>query len=504
VTGATGATGAQGIQGIQGIPGTPGTQGTQGIQGIQGIQGATGHNSLVTLTTLPEDPMGDCPYGGTQVDAGIDLDDDDVLDGNEITTTEYVCAGAPGTTIVTAASKQALSNRSYEADSASLVTITLPPSPTVGDVVRVSGAGTGGFSIVTSSGQNIDPVDATVMGSATINWTTSVSAGTHYWNPVAINYAGDRAYAAANTGIYRSTDGATFALALGVADNWRGLTTTASGQIVYATNNDGDVWRSTDYGVNWSGITNIGGGGSLLEAIDVSSNGSVVFIAATNFVPYLSTDGGTSFTPLAGVPTGNEWVSVSVSDDGQKLLASQNATLGSPATIYSSNGGSSWTTLTMPAKAFTTAVSGDGSVMYAITSSSGGTNSLYASYDNGANWTILLTPSTAMMTNGLLRMFTNTDGQSIAAGTWDGHYFASWDGGDTWDEGSDRALWYGAGVSGNGQRFIFADQDNGPLDYGTVPAPSVDGSQLDAVTMTYTGSNTWAVTYASDDIVVQY
>lgn len=83
----------------------------------------------MTLTALPEDPDGACPYGGTQIAAGIDLDDDDVLDGLEITTTEYVCAGAPGTTAVTAASKQALSHRSYEADSNSLVTFTLPPSP---------------------------------------------------------------------------------------------------------------------------------------------------------------------------------------------------------------------------------------------------------------------------------------------------------------------------------------------------------------------------------------
>lgn len=504
-TGATGASGAQGAQGVQGETGATGAQGSQGAQGARGDTGATGHHSLVTLTDLPEDPDGDCPYGGTQIDAGIDLDDDELLDGSEITTTEYVCTGAPGTTVVTAASKQALSNRSYEADSNSLVTFTLPPSPQVGDVVRVSGAGTGGFSIVPSSGQNVDPVDATVAGSAGVTWATSTDAGNAYWNPVALDYTGNIVYGASNLGVSKSSDGGVnFDLVLGVSDNWRAMTTSSTGQFVYLTNADGDIWHSVDYGNNWVALTNIGGGGSLIEAIDTSANGQVILVAATHIGPYLSTDGGGSFTIVPNLPSGNEWVSVSVSDNGQKLLATQNATLGAPKTIYSDNGGTSWSTLTTPSKTFVAQVSGDGSVMYAGTSSNGGDNAVHVSHDNGGSWSQLYAPNTSGIGNGVLRLFTNGDGQSIAVGTYDGYYFASTDGGDTWSAGSDRQLWYGAGVSGNGQRFVFADQDNGPLVYGETTPPSVEGGQFDAATLTYTGSNVWAVTYASDDIVVQY
>lgn len=61
-----------------------------------GGSGGNGHNSM-TLTTA--EPAGaNCPYGGTKLEFGIDLNDNGVLDVGEIlgALTRFVCNGAPG------------------------------------------------------------------------------------------------------------------------------------------------------------------------------------------------------------------------------------------------------------------------------------------------------------------------------------------------------------------------------------------------------------------------
>ena len=67
--------------------------------------------------------------------------------------------GAPGPGItwvdVTGTSVQAESNKGYLADSASQVTITLPASPAFGDIIEVSGVGTGGWKIAQNSAQYV-------------------------------------------------------------------------------------------------------------------------------------------------------------------------------------------------------------------------------------------------------------------------------------------------------------------------------------------------------------
>jgi hypothetical protein len=65
-----------------------------------------------------------------------------------------------------------VSNTGYEADSASLVTITLPAAPIAGDVVSVTGLGSGGWRIAQNAGQQIvvrglptaSGVDTTTLG----------------------------------------------------------------------------------------------------------------------------------------------------------------------------------------------------------------------------------------------------------------------------------------------------------------------------------------------------
>ncbi len=65
-----------------------------GAGGERGASGAAGKTSIVTTTRAPAgDP---CAEGGVRITSGLDADGDGVLDDGEVTTTRYVCDGAPG------------------------------------------------------------------------------------------------------------------------------------------------------------------------------------------------------------------------------------------------------------------------------------------------------------------------------------------------------------------------------------------------------------------------
>ena len=61
-----------------------------------GCQNDVGLNSLISLST--ENPGVNCENGGTKIEAGIDKNSNEVLDSNEITTTNYVCNAVDGKT----------------------------------------------------------------------------------------------------------------------------------------------------------------------------------------------------------------------------------------------------------------------------------------------------------------------------------------------------------------------------------------------------------------------
>ncbi len=77
-----------------GIPiGTQGSQGMQG-EGSQGLTGATGASGLTSLIKVTNEPDGsNCDEGGIKVQMGLDSNQNNVLDSNEIASTHYVCNG---------------------------------------------------------------------------------------------------------------------------------------------------------------------------------------------------------------------------------------------------------------------------------------------------------------------------------------------------------------------------------------------------------------------------
>jgi hypothetical protein len=141
-----------------------------------GANGTNGLNSLVAIVTEPAGA--NCTYGGINVTSGLDTNANGTLDPSEVTTTKYVCNG-PGINWVdvTGTSVQAVSNTGYMADNAALVTITLPASPAVGDVIQVNGIGPGGWTIALNAGQSIITQDIVNIAGAT---TTGTISGAQY------------------------------------------------------------------------------------------------------------------------------------------------------------------------------------------------------------------------------------------------------------------------------------------------------------------------------------
>ncbi len=67
--------------------------GATGPQGPTGLQGPAGENSLVLVSTEPSGA--NCALGGLRVDAGLDSNNDGVLENGEIQRSAYVCAVGP-------------------------------------------------------------------------------------------------------------------------------------------------------------------------------------------------------------------------------------------------------------------------------------------------------------------------------------------------------------------------------------------------------------------------
>ncbi|MBZ8143763.1 hypothetical protein CLD22_28615, partial [Rubrivivax gelatinosus] len=188
-----------------GAPGSTGATGATGATGSTGADGANGHSSLLTFASEAAGSL--CAYGGQKIQTGVDLDDDGVLDAAEVTSTAYVCSAAPADTNwieLTSGPVQAAANTGYLANSSSDITITLPPAPEVGDWVKVTGVGSGGWTIAQNAGQRISTLG--LPGGLALSWTATGVSGN--WAGAASSSDGSRRVAVSSLGaLYTTNDG---------------------------------------------------------------------------------------------------------------------------------------------------------------------------------------------------------------------------------------------------------------------------------------------------------
>ncbi|MBO9687630.1 MAG: hypothetical protein J7598_13575 [Mitsuaria chitosanitabida] len=436
--------------------------------------GATGSAGLDALVALAAEPVGtNCPYGGQRVQSGGDANRNGVLDAGEVTTTAYLCSAAPADTRwlnVTGPSVQAESNTGYLANAAASVAITLPLSPVIGDWIKVTGVGSGGWTIAQNAGQRISTVG--LPGGNTIDWTTAGSP-TATWSAVSLSTDGASQVAVGALGeLYTSGDrGAHWTLRL-TGQPWSGVAMSAAGNRLLAASNGGALFTSSDGGGSWVND----GSSRAWSAVASSADGLRLVATAYLGQIWTSSDGGGSWVARE---SSRAWRTVSASADGRVLVAGTNG-----GQLYvSSDYGASWTPRASAAFWWGTAVSSDGKRQYATVD----TGAIWRSDDFGVTWE-------AVSANRDWRgIATSSDGRYVVATTSGGLMYESVDGGLTWRATADGGAWSAVASSADGQTLL-ASKSGAGLYAGlrrptTTPgvAGSLSGGQGDTLHLQYVG-----------------
>jgi photosystem II stability/assembly factor-like uncharacterized protein len=174
---------------------------------------------------------------------------------------------------------------------------------------------------------------------------------------------------------------------------------------------------------------------------------------------WTSTDGGASWVKRTGAGREN-WEDFSISDDGTKMVASDNGSYG--GLWVSTDAGATWAKKTPSGKGATSLAStADGQTIWA-TSNSG----VRVSNDYGNTWVA----KTGILTSGFaVSLSVSPDGKYIAlgaSGSSAGVYISS-DSGATWEKrtmgNKVTTVWQGVAVSDDGKRLAAADYYNREL-----------------------------------------
>jgi hypothetical protein len=475
--------------------------------GTAGASGAAGSSGMTTLVQVVDEPPGaHCSTGGKAINAGIDSNGNGVLDPSEISTTSYVCNGATGASLqwftITDASTvtQAQSNTGYVASSDSQVVVNLPANPAIGDVVRVNGAGLGGWKITENAGQAVYTKNLGDMPGVT--WTAR-DAVRNAWQAVASSANGARLVAVEYGGqIHTSSDGGVSWVAHESNRNWASVASSADGMKLVAADQLGQVYTSSDGGANWTAhSTDPSNANTTRNWISVASSADGNHLAALeeNGLIYTSSDAGSTWTAHA---SSRNWVGVASSADGSKLVA----IVGGGQTYTSSDSGTNWAAGTFPSAGSWSSVasSADGSKLVAATDA----GQVYISNDSGVTW---VSPTLNAPADSTV-VVSSADGTKLVAMA-GGQVFTSVDGGTTWTlRGTDtNRVWFAVAATADGDRLLGVEAaTNGPgsgiytsVATTTPGTGSISGTSSDTVELQYVGGGMFSVLSNAGSLTIQ-
>jgi len=250
---------------------------------------------------------------------------------------------------------QAVRDHGYMLTNLGLVTVTLPASASLtnGDIVRVSGAGAGGWLIQPNSDQSIIGNFASYTNCDVLGNPYTAAATDDYYLNAAASADGMRLYVVGSSisgveifvnSVYLNT--------VSFTGSARSIACSANGRIVYAEmGTGGAIQKSTDGGVTWvSSGTATGGfisctadGSKVFNSVACSGDGTYLAKFAGSSIS-ISTNGGTGWS--IGVTAPGTLGCLAVSSDCTRILAGVTNGL-----LYASaNQGKSWTPLTSTAQ----------------------------------------------------------------------------------------------------------------------------------------------------------
>lgn len=453
--------------------------------------GAIGSNGLNSLMAIVSEPSGSiCSNGGLKITSGLDANSNGTLDASEVTSMKYVCNGAGISWVdVTGTSVQAASNTGYLADSASQVAITLPPSPALGDIVQVTGVGTGGWVVAQNAGQSVisknlvDPSFGAV-------WTGHLTGLA--WLSVASSADGSKLVAVPlSDQIYTSDDSGATWTPRDSARSWTSVASSSDGTKLVAVAAGDQIFTSIDSGATWTPQ------GPTLNWIGVasSSDGTKLVAVPNGDQIYTSIDSGATWTARDSSRT---WLGVASSADGTKLVATENG-----GRIYTSiDSGVTWTPRESARNWRGVASSSDGTKLVAAVSFGG---RIYTSIDSGVTWTPRDSP------RNWWGVASSSDGNRLVATENGGRLYTSIDSGANWIARGPATSWFAAASSSDGSRLVAVEE--GGLVYTSEPTAlqsttvgttgAIGGEQYDAIELQYVGNNTFTILSSEGQLAAQ-
>ena len=474
--------------------------GSGGTNGVNGANGTNGSNGLSTLISIASEPAGaNCAYGGIKISSAA--------------TTNYSCNGAPSAdltwVIVDDANspKQALRNTNYIATGDAQVVLTLPAEGNIdiGDVVRINGAGPGGWRIAQNDRQAVHTKNLGGMAGAI--W--SAHDPQRNWQSVASSADGSKLVAIDDSGIYTSTDGGwSWTAQLGApALQWVSIASSADGNKLVAAASNDRLYTSIDGGVSWGTGSGVNQAPiALWRSVASSADGSklVAAIAGSGGEIYTSNNSGATWVASNGsnAAPGANWQSVASSADGSKLVAV--AAVPGRAIYTSTDSGATWGYSNLPPQDWTSvATSADGSKLVA----GGFATGLYTSTDGGVSWTTSSGPNQSP-TAAWITIVSSADGTKLAAVSINGgKIYTSSDSGANWTARDSGRGWSSVASSADGTRLtaaVYGGQiytSTATTTLGT--SGSISGGASDAIELQYVGNGMFTVLSHSGSLTIQ-
>jgi hypothetical protein len=386
------------------------------------------------------------------------------------------------------------------------VVFTLPGDAQVGDLIRLTGSGAGGWKIAQGEGQRIlldgvfQPGEGDVWTPFPAVWTARANDLSRPWSGLALAGDGSQLFAAAGgTGrddfLYRSADGGRSWEEMDMARRWTGVAASRDGQRlaavvggttgttrkIYLSSDGGDSWAPRESDRNWTGITSSADGETLVASA-----------LASNLL--VSSDGGTTWT---GRDTRLNWTAVACSAAGDVMLGAPDG----GRLRVSVNGGTTWIQAEQARAWQAVAVAADGSVLVAGVAS----GFLYLSTDGGTTWQARLDD----LARNWRALAVSDDGSVIAAAAANGQIFTSTDSGATWEPSESVRAWRGLAVSPDGT-FAAAAAD-GNFIYTARRRPTtapgaagfLAGGQNSSVELQYLGDGLFAPVLATGQLTTE-
>ena len=382
--------------------------------------------------------------------------------------------------IPTATNIQALANTGYLAtNDTAAVMVTLPATANirVGETVRVSASGAGGWILAQNAGQVI------LIGNLlkNVGLTLTPRYSSFNYQSIAASADGRKLVTAANGPgfIHTSSDyGATW-LARASSLNWSAVASSGDGSKLVAVVNGAapaGIYTSTDSGTNWSPQLGAAAWTSVASSVD---GGRLVATIGGGPLYTWSSAGG-AWTPHLN---NSNWISVASSANGSNLVA---AVQGSKI-VTSADAGNTWAPRDINRNWISVASSADGTrLVGAVTS-----GQLYVSWDSGTNWAAT-GPAGAMSWTAVT---SSADGDKMAAVFNTGGLYISNDAGATWLQRSGLPAigWTSVALSGDGSTIAAVATAN-PIYVSsqatttTGTAGYLNGTRLSAVEVVHCGN----------------